>query len=659
MFSHLAHHFYSTFPGLLRSRQVLIGLLLMTAGLMALLWLRVDASVAAVCLAALVAWRWGRSSLLTKSGQLVLLWIAYPVAILWLLKMLNASGGRRTEQSVVLAYSVLGLALLTTIIIKRRNAVPKNPAALPAGIGVRVSLKFSDVGGLEETKAEIRKLVQSRLDAKRYRKYGVVQNGILLHGPRGSGKTFLAEATAGQFGLHYEYVSPTSLKDMWVGATEGNIRRLFENAAAKRPVLLFIDEIDGLGASRQVPASDPGGGRKASNDAVVQLMQCIDQYRSLPGFVLMAATNLLDGLDPALIREGRFDLTIRVDLPDEAARRKILESLLSGRPSRVSELGRLTARTPGFSAAKLRAVVDRAAVIAAETGRKIEDQDLRTALDAMGGKDRPLLEPVEWRDVVIDTETEQELRELVGLLNDPSSGLQWKIHPPSGVLLVGAPGTGKSLLARLIATQTRRSFYPITPSDVLGGQVGESVKKLAGLFERAREQRPSIIFFDEIDGLLPRTDGAHLSQHDVQLVEQCLTEISNLSPQAEVFLIGTTNHLDRIDPRVLRGGRFSEKVQIGLPSMRLRKRLFTRCLEGMPLSPTSNLNWLAAHSEGLSHADIQAICEAAKRFALRRTGNGQGIALIQQDFKKAMERLSAVPVDIDTSPQKSAARAGE
>ena len=145
---------------------------------------------------------------------------------------------------------------------------------------------------------------------------------------------------------------------------------------------------------------------------------------------------------------------------------------------------------------------------------------------------------------------EQELRELIGLLNDPDSGRQWKIHPPTGVLLVGPPGTGKSLLARLIATQTRRSFYPITASDVLGGQVGESVKKLTSVFERAKENRPSIIFFDEIDGLLPRRDGALLNQHDVQLVEQCLTEISNLSPQNDVFLIGTTNHLDRIDPRV-------------------------------------------------------------------------------------------------------------
>ncbi len=608
-----------------------------------------------------LAAQFGPFNFIRKGGKLLLILLG-TIALVLFGDGISRTLGLALPDGVQILIPVVAVVLwfgLSLWVLLHQTTARKKPGTAPEvrqrdrGVGL---VNYSAVGGMEAAKAEIRKLVRSRLDAKRYRKYGVVQNGILLHGPRGSGKTLLAEATAGEFGLHYEYVSPTSLKDMWVGSTEANIRRLFESAAARPPVLLFIDEVDGLGGARQVLTSDPGGGRKAHNDAVVQLMQCIDQYRSLPGFVLMAATNLLDGLDPALIREGRFDLKIRVDLPDEAARRNILESLLSGKPSSASDLNGLAARTPGFSAAKLRAVVDRAAVIAADNRRKIEGQDLNAALEAMGGKDRPLLEPVEWRDVVIDTETEEELQELIGLLNDPGSGRQWKIHPPSGVLLVGAPGTGKSLLVRLVATQTRRSLYPITPSDVLGGQVGESVKKLSGVFERAKENRPSMIFFDEIDGLLPRTDGALISQHDVQLVEQCLTEISNLSPQADVFLIGTTNHLDRIDPRALRGGRFSEKIQISLPSLELRQRLFGRLLEALPLAPEVTFSWLAHFSEGLSQADVQAVCEAAKRFAHRRARDGQKSVLMAEDFHKAMERIR---VTIFPSSYKTAVTGGE
>ena len=142
-----------------------------------------------------------------------------------------------------------------------------------------------------------------------------------------------------------------------------------------------------------------------------------------------------------------------------------------------------------------------------------------------------------------------------------------------------------------------------------------------------------------MDGLLPGRDGALLNQHDVQLVEQCLTEISNLSPQNDVFLIGTTNHLDQIDPRVVRGGRFSEKIQIGLPTTELRQRLFARFLDGLPLAPDADAPELAKLSEGLCHGDIQAVCEAAKRFAHRRTRDGQKPALRAEDFHKAMERI--------------------
>ena len=393
----------------------------------------------------------------------------------------------------------------------------------------RPKVSFADVGGCDDAKKQITEIVQNRLNQGKLKQYGVVRNGILLHGPRGSGKTFLAEATAGEFGLNYFYVSPSQLTSMWVGGTENNLRGVFSQALANKPVLVLIDEIDTLGAARVNirEAGDLGGSNRGYNDAVVQLMQSIDQRRDVSGFVLMGATNLVDGLDPALVREGRFDVHIRVDMPDEGSRARIFEAQLSKRPWRRCNLNEFAQRTPGASAAKIKSLVDRASAIAAAENRQIEERDLRCALDDTGGRDRPLLQPVEWHDLIVEEEVERDLRTLVKQLNAGWSRVKG-ITVPTGVVLSGQPGTGKTMIGRLIATQTRRSFYPLSAADILGGQVGGSVKKLSEVFARARENSPSIIFFDEIDGLMPRNNGMQ-STHDTQLVEQCRTEISQVA----------------------------------------------------------------------------------------------------------------------------------
>lgn len=503
----------------------------------------------------------------------------------------------------------------------------------------RPKVTFANVGGYEDTKREIREVVQNRLQGGTLKRYGVIRNGILLHGPRGTGKTLLAEAAAGEFGLNYFYVSPSQLTSMWVGGTENNIRGMFSQALKNKPVLLFIDDIDTLGAARVNirEAGDLGGSNRGYNDAVVQLMQSIDEHRGMPGFVLMGATNLVESLDPALIREGRFDLHIRVDLPDESSRAKIFEAQLSGKPWRICRLDEFAKRTPGASPAKIKSIVDRAAGFAAEENRQIDERDLRRALDETGGRDRPLFQPVEWQDLIAEEEVERDLRTLVKQLNAGWSDLR-SMAMPTGVLLVGAPGTGKTMIARLIATQSKRSFYPLTAADILGGQVGASVKKLSEVFARARENSPSIVFFDEIDGLLPRNNGM-LSTHDAQLVEQCRTEISQLLPEHNVFLIGTTNHLDRIDPAILRGGRFSEKIEIGPPGPANRERLLRKYLDGIQVDVA--ISAVAERLAGLAPADIEAICKAAVRNAFGRSERDNSIPpLVLADFERAIQRVA-------------------
>jgi transitional endoplasmic reticulum ATPase len=505
----------------------------------------------------------------------------------------------------------------------------------PAMKTTRPTVTYADVGGMEDAKQQIREIVENRLNPAKFNKYGVVRNGILLYGPRGSGKTFLAEATAGEFRLNYKYLSSPALLNMWLGETGKNIREAFAAAADSTPCLLFIDEIDALGAARDTGIS-PGTGTRGYNNITIQMMQSVDEYRSKGGLIVMAATNALENLDSALVREGRFDAHIRVDLPDEGARKQIFRAQLTKRPRRPFSLDQAAARTLGASAAKIRSVVDRAGAIAAKDNRPIEERDLVMALDETGGKDRPMFQSVQWDDMVVEADVEQELRTLVRQLNAGWSPTTDMIAL-TGVLLVGPPGTGKTMIGRLIATQTKRSFYPLSAAEIIGGQVGASVKKLAEIFTRARENSPSIVFFDEIDGLLPINNGM-LSTHDAQLVEQCRIEISQLEPAHNVLLIGTTNHLDRIDPAILRGGRFSEKIEITLPGPANRERLLRKYLQG--LSTTLDIAALAERLGPVSPADIEAICKAAARRAFGRGTSDDSVPpLVEDDFDHAIKRV--------------------
>jgi transitional endoplasmic reticulum ATPase len=357
----------------------------------------------------------------------------------------------------------------------------------------------------------------------------------------------------------------------------------------------------------------------------------------------------LDGLDEALIREGRFDLKIRVDLPDEAARLKILRAQLSKKPWKPFDLQELARRTPGASAAKLRALVDQAAAYALTDNRKIEAEDLQRAVDGSGGNDRPIVEPVQWDEVVVEESVKQDLGSLVRLLEEPARTQAMGLESPMGLLLLGPPGTGKTLIARLIASQTKRSFYPLTAASVLGGAVGDSVKRVAGIFARAKEHSPSIIFLDEMDGLLPASN-PYASQHDVQVVEQFLTEISNLRPENNVFLVGTTNHPESIDPRVLRGGRFSEKIHIQPPGHEQRVQLLTLYLKGARFEPGLAVEGIAERLHGLAPADLQAICTTAKRMAFNRLTTGDQLPPLNwSDFEKAVERVRGGQLDVTGS----------
>ncbi|HEV2416429.1 MAG TPA: AAA family ATPase [Terriglobia bacterium] len=493
-------------------------------------------------------------------------------------------------------------------------------------------IRFADVGGMDDAKEQIREVVESRLNPQKYAAYGIARNGILLYGQRGSGKTYLAEATAGEFNLNFHYLSPTKFITMWIGETEASIRCAFSRAMANRPVLLFIDEIDALGSFRQNLGGDPGGGGRAYNNMTIELMQSIDQVRAEPGCIVMAATNLIDGLDEALVRDGRFDVKVHVDMPDEPTREKMFRAQLAGKPWAHFDLKEFARRTPGASAAKIRSLVERAAVYAANGGRMIEAGDLEKALEEYGGKDRPLFQPVEWDALIVDERVERELRTLIRLVGNPFAAVKLGLQAPMGVLLLGLPGTGKTMIARLIATQSKRSFLPITSADIT------DPKAITKVFARARENSPSLIFIDEMDSLVPANQG-YLNQYYIQIVEQFLIEISNLQPEHNVFLVGTTNHLENIDTQILRGGRFSEKIEIGAPGPRETRRLMDKYLAGTELAANTSIGYLSEWFTGVTPANLEAMVATAKRYAFERSGDDKLAPLSVEDFERAAQRV--------------------
>ncbi|HEY3453701.1 MAG TPA: ATP-binding protein [Bryobacteraceae bacterium] len=500
------------------------------------------------------------------------------------------------------------------------------------------TVRFGDVGGLDAAKQQILQLARTRLHAQQFAKRGIVQNGILLYGPQGTGKTLLAEATAGELGLNYVYVSGVALKGIWIGETEKNIRRVFTKAGRGR-TLLFLDELDGLGAARQQQTSESTSATRSYNNMTIQLMQCIDQYRRVPGLLIMAATNTLESLDPALIREGRFDLKIRLDLPSESERRQILAALVRKRGAdfQVEIWARMTS---GYSPAKLNALVDRAASIAMAAGEPFREKHLEEAFGASGGKDRPLIQPVQWEDLIVEPAVEEELRLLVRQLKIRTGAA---VPVPTGVLLAGPPGTGKTMIARLLATQTSRSFYPVTAADLLGSGQGDSVKRLAELFARAKEHSPSIIFFDELDGLFGSTHTL-ASSHDTQFTEQALIEISRIEPSHQVLLVGATNHPDRLDSRIVRGGRFSEKIEITVPGPANRERLVRKLLADT--ASTVSLSQLVEKTAGMAPADVEAILQAARRFAFGRSDRDDRLPPLElSDVERAIERVHPARFD--------------
>ena len=225
---------------------------------------------------------------------------------------------------------------------------------------------FKDVAGADEEKEELQEIVEFLRDPDKYLKLGAhIPKGVLLVGPPGTGKTLLAKAVAGEAGVKFLSISGSDFVEMYVGVGASRVRDLFEQAKKQAPAIVFIDEIDAVGRQR---GSGLGGGHDEREQTLNQLLVEMDGFGSNEGVVVLAATNRVDILDPALLRPGRFDRQVYVGLPDIKGREEILKIHARNKPlAEDVDLGQVAKGTPGFTGADLENLLNEAALL---TGRQ-------------------------------------------------------------------------------------------------------------------------------------------------------------------------------------------------------------------------------------------------------------------------------------------------
>jgi transitional endoplasmic reticulum ATPase len=499
-------------------------------------------------------------------------------------------------------------------------------------------ISYEDIGGLKREIQRIREIIELPLRYPQvFERLGIdAPKGVLLHGPPGCGKTLIARAVAHETEASFYSINGPEIIHKFYGESEANLRKIFEEATRHAPSIIFLDEIDAIAPRREKVVGD------VEKRVVAQLLALMDGLNQRQNVMVIAATNIPNALDPALRRPGRFDREISISIPDRHGRREILDIHSRGMPLAADvDLERLSAITHGFVGADLEAFCREAAMIclrrimpeidfaAAEIPYKalseleVHMQDFTEALREV--------EPSAIREVFVEV---PEVRwDQVGGLTDVKrqlvEAIEWPLKyadlyrqaavwPPKGILLSGPPGCGKTLLAKAAASQTEVNFIAVKGAALLSMYVGESEKAVHDVFRKAKQAAPCIVFFDEIDAIVPtRGSGVTDSHVAERVVSQFLAELDGIEELSNVLILGATNRLDIVDPALLRPGRFDLILEVPPPDLAGREEIFRIGLCGRPVAKDVRAADLAAETEGFTGADIQAACRTAAMEALR------------------------------------------
>ncbi len=520
----------------------------------------------------------------------------------------------------------------------------------------RTSVTYEDIGGLQEQIQRIREMIELPLRyPELFQKLGIEPpKGVLLYGPPGCGKTLLAKAVATEAEANFILINGPEIMNKYYGETEARLREIFRKAEEEAPSIVFIDEIDAIAPKRSEVTGE------VEKRVVAQLLALMDGLEARGQVIVIGATNRPNALDPALRRPGRFDREIEIGIPDKKGRREILQIHTRGMPlAEDVNIDRLAEITRGYTGADLAALCREAAMKAIRRILPSIDFNeehispdildslivtMKDFLDAFKEITPTALREVEieipnvrWEDVGGLEEVKQRLVEAVEWpLKYPEKFEKFGIKPPRGILLYGPPGCGKTLLAKAIATESEANFISVKGPEIFNKWVGESEKAIREIFRKARQAAPCIIFFDEIESIIPRKDLVDDSSGVTNRVSsQLLSEMDGVEELSDVIVIGATNRPDLIDPAVMRPGRLDRLIYVPPPDEKARYSILKIYTRRMPLTHDVNLRELAARTEGYSGADLESLCREAALNSLRK--NIEAEYVTREDFEESLK----------------------
>jgi len=523
---------------------------------------------------------------------------------------------------------------------KMMSNIPLSNSFNPEKFLYKSSIKLSSLGGMTDIVKRLTEIISNPLNY--YQAYKEINTlpikGILLCGPPGCGKTTLAYSIGGEFQIPFYKITGPDIISSLSGESEQIIRNLFNSVIENAPSILFIDEIETIIGRREQ------ANKEMERRIVAQIMTCIDDINdkqlselSAPVFVI-GATSKPEFIDSSMRRSGRFDVEIHIGFPSIEMREEMIISITKkNKISKNINFKEIAKKTPGYLAADLQSLARSAGhnainrLIKANKNTDldlenlyIEQEDFNYALTQIQPTSKregfTTIPNITWDDIGGLKELREELYyDIVLPIIEPSKLKIVGISKAVGVLLYGPPGCGKTLLAKAVANEAKANFISIKGPELLNKYVGESERAIRSLFIRAKNSSPCIIFFDELDALVPKRSQENNNSSE-RVVNQLLTEMDGLEDRKQIFIIAATNRPDIIDPAMLRPGRLDKLLYVPLPDFNDRCSILETITKNLKLDKDIELNKINMDKrmEGFSGADIAALVREAQLHALKR-----------------------------------------